>query len=137
MPRDFEFGAEERDGATVRVPVRVPDDLAYLEGHFPGDPIVPGVAQLVPLAEARARIAWPDLGGVAGVRRLKFMRGLRPGDELVLVLEREPEAPRVKFRIAAGQDECTRGTLLFAGEDRKSTRLNSSHRSLSRMPSSA
>lgn len=117
MPREFEVGAEARDGLTVRVPVRVPEDLAYLEGHFPGNPIVPGVAQLVPLAEARARAAWPDLGPVAGVRRLKFMRGLYPGDELVVELTRSEDGTRVTFVVRSGDTEHTKGTLLFRAPD--------------------
>lgn len=117
MPREFEVGAEQREGRTVRVPVRVPEDLAYLEGHFPGNPIVPGVAQLVSLAEVRARAAWPELGPVAGVRRLKFMRGLYPGDELVVELTRTEDAARVTFRIRCGDAECTKGTLLFRASD--------------------
>ena len=41
------------------------------------------------------------------------------------------------LRIIAGLEHPDSGTIEIAGEDRKSTRLNSSHRSLSRMPSSA
>ena len=42
---------------------------------------------------------------------------------------------RISFRTAAGKVQAVRGISFDL--DRKSTRLNSSHRSLSRMPSSA
>lgn len=90
----------------------MPADHPCLKGHFPGDPMVPGVAQVVAVAEARARAAWPDLGPAVGLRRLKFKRALRPADELVLRLLRSGE--RVAFRIRRGDEEATRGTLLFA-----------------------
>jgi 3-hydroxymyristoyl/3-hydroxydecanoyl-(acyl carrier protein) dehydratase len=96
----------------ARVSVRVPATLRYFDGHFPGDPIVPGVAQLGPLAERQARRAWPDLGAVQEVKRLKFMQALRPEDTLTLTLTRK--GSKVSFAIHKGELECTRGTLVFA-----------------------
>lgn len=92
--------------------VRVPVDLRYLEGHFPGDPIVPGVAQIVALAEEPARRVWPDLGPVSGLRRVKFTRAIRPADTLTLRLVRRDA--KVSFRVyKADGGECSRGTLVF------------------------
>ena len=58
--------------------VRVPADLSYFEGHFEGDPIVPGIAQLLALVWDQAKIAWPDLPAPREVKRLKFLDALRP-----------------------------------------------------------
>ena len=41
------------------------------------------------------------------------------------------------YTTIVGLDPAALGTLFLISKDRKSTRLNSSHRSLSRMPSSA
>jgi 3-hydroxymyristoyl/3-hydroxydecanoyl-(acyl carrier protein) dehydratase len=112
--RGFDFGQPTRDGSAVRIPVTVPGDLSLLEGHFPGNPIVPGVGQIVALAEAQARRNWPELGAPRGLRRVKFQQALRPGDELSLVLERESKGAKVRFSIARGPEECTRGVLVFA-----------------------
>lgn len=113
---DSEFACAEVSwivpGQEARVAVGVPASLRYFDGHFPHDPIVPGVAQLGPLAERQARRAWPDLGAVQGVKRLKFMQALRPEDSLVLTLKRS--ADKVSFAIYKGELECTRGTLVFA-----------------------
>jgi 3-hydroxymyristoyl/3-hydroxydecanoyl-(acyl carrier protein) dehydratase len=95
----------------AQVSVGVPATLRYFDGHFPGDPIVPGVAQLGPLAETQARRAWPDLGAVTSVKRLKFMQALRPEDTLKLSLKRA--GGKVSFAIFKGELECTRGTLVF------------------------
>jgi len=108
--RDFDFGEPRLEGAETIVPFTVPADLAYFEGHFPGSPIVPGVAQIVALAEARARAAWPDLGPSRGLRRVKFKKGLYPGDALELRLRREGE--KVSFTIV-GDELHTKGSLLF------------------------
>ncbi|MCA9531526.1 MAG: hypothetical protein KC543_15460 [Myxococcales bacterium] len=109
---DFSIECIERGADSARWRAYVPPDLAYLEGHFPGAPIVPGVAQIVALAEARARASWPDLGAPAGLRRVKFTAALRPRDSLTVTLERSGE--RVRFSIERGDEPCSRGTLLFS-----------------------
>lgn len=115
---ELEFGEPNRAGDEVTLSVRVPSDLRYLEGHFPGDPIVPGVAQIVALAEEPARRVWPRLGAVTGLRRVKFTQAIRPADTLTLQLKRSGE--KVSFRVyKADGSECSRGTLVFregAGE---------------------
>lgn len=113
MEFEIDRGALQRveGGERRTVRVRVPQELRYLEGHFPGNPIVPGVAQLVPLAYREARAAWPDLGAPTGIKRLKFLEALRPGDELALELLREPA--KVRFEIRRGPTLCTHGVLTF------------------------
>lgn len=110
---EFDAGDIVRNGNDVTVSIHVPSDLRYLEGHFPGDPIVPGVAQVVSLAEAQARRAWPELPFATGIKRLKFMEALRPGDELALALTFDRGEKRVGFAIHRDGTECSRGTLLF------------------------
>jgi len=109
---DFQIGEPSREDAAARIPVGVPDDLKYVRGHFPGDPIVPGVAQLL-LAERGARRVWPELGAPTGIRRLKFSSAIRPGDSLELRLERKGD--RVRFAIHRDETECSRGSLRFDG----------------------
>ncbi|MBW2464259.1 MAG: hypothetical protein JRH11_21600 [Deltaproteobacteria bacterium] len=107
---DFELGAlREADGGH-RMTVGVPADLRYFEGHFPGDPIVPGIAQLV-LAERAVRRAHEDLGAPRGVRRLKFSARIDPGDQLEIALTRTPG--KVRFILYRGEVECSRGTLIY------------------------
>ncbi|MCA9533926.1 MAG: hypothetical protein KC593_09610 [Myxococcales bacterium] len=110
---EFAFGELTWDApdTEARVSVGVPATLRYFDGHFAGDPIVPGVAQLGPLAEAQARRAWPELGAVTSVKRLKFMQALRPEDALTLTLKRAGD--KVGFAVHKGELECTRGTLVF------------------------
>jgi 3-hydroxymyristoyl/3-hydroxydecanoyl-(acyl carrier protein) dehydratase len=98
-------------GERCRVKVRVPPDLRYLEGHFPNDPIVPGIAQLLPLVHEPAAAAWPDLGPPTAIERLKFKAALRPGHALEVELRRE--AGKVRFEIRRGETRCTTGVLVF------------------------
>lgn len=103
---------DEVDAAVAEFEVYVPRDLYSLRGHFRGAPIVPGVAQLE-LARSAAATRWPALGQLRTVRRLKYLRPLRPGEHLRLVLERRAQG-RVDFRLLAGAESVSVGSLNFA-----------------------
>ena len=77
----------------------VGDDIAVLQGHFPQEPIVPGVAQLF-WAAALARQAFPRYAtALTGeVRSLKFKRVISPGTQLRISLTLEAgDPPHVAF----------------------------------------
>jgi acyl-coenzyme A synthetase/AMP-(fatty) acid ligase len=107
----------ESDPSKARYELYVPRDLYVLRGHFRGAPIVPGVLQLE-LARAKAVERWPELGSLRRVLRLKFVRPLRPGERLQMLLERRG-ADRVEFTLASSSAEkLATGELGFAGEPR-------------------
>lgn len=82
-------------GQSVAARYTVTGEEPFLRGHFPGNPVFPGVLQLEALAQAGAIALLADeryagtlplFGGVEGVR---FRRIVRPGDVLVLEVELE------------------------------------------------
>ena len=67
----------------------VPGDFSGYRGHFPGNPILPGIVQLSfirRLAERRLGIPLR----LAGVRRIKYLRLITPDLPVTLTLELEP-----------------------------------------------
>lgn len=87
-------------GERITARYRVTGDEDFLAGHFPGNPVLPGVIQLEALAQAGAiallateRYAGtlPLFGGVEGVR---WRRQVKPGDELELSVELEKLSAR-------------------------------------------
>ena len=78
---------------------------------------------------------WAEARGqAAAIREL----GVQPGDRVALMSPNVFDFPRSYYAIlAAGAVVVPVHMLLTSEEDRKSTRLNSSHQCLSRMPSSA
>ncbi len=95
-----------------RFRVTLPPDLLYFQGHFPDMPLLPGVAQLVALVLDRIHHVWPELGQPRTLTRLKFRRGLYPGDTIEVALDRSEGT--VRFGLHRGEDLCTQGTLTFA-----------------------
>jgi 3-hydroxyacyl-[acyl-carrier-protein] dehydratase len=92
-------------------------------GHFPGNPIMPGVKMVEALAQcgAVAVLSQPENAGkialFAGIEDIRFKRIVRPGD--VLDLRCEVEAVRGpvgkgKVRASVGGELAVRGTLTFA-----------------------
>jgi len=92
-------------------------------GHFPGNPIMPGVKMVEALAQcgAVAVLSQPENEGklvlFAGIDDVRFKRIVRPGEMLDLVCEVEAvRGPVGKGKVTAAVDGelAVRGTLTFA-----------------------
>ena len=92
-------------------------------GHFPGNPIMPGVKMVEALAQcgAVAVLSQPENEGrlvlFAGIDDVRFKRIVRPGEMLDLVCEVEAvRGPVGKGKVKATVDGelAVRGTLTFA-----------------------
>lgn len=107
-------------GLSVTARWRITGDEAWLAGHFPGNPIVPGVLQIEALAQAGAIavLADPTVAGrlpvLGGVENTRFRRQVRPGDELVLT---------VTLERLGSRGEWGRGRASVEGDETCSTRL--------------
>lgn len=76
----------------------IPPDSPCLDGHFPGNPIVPGAVILGCLAN---RLAGRGMA-IERVERMKFTRPLGPATAFEMTLTRRPAGWRADFRDREG-----------------------------------
>jgi 3-hydroxyacyl-[acyl-carrier-protein] dehydratase len=89
----------------------IPVDAPYFAGHFPGNPVVPGVVILQRVIEEISRQA----GTPQSPQRLeavKFLAPLRPGDELSIDLE-GIDATSVRFQCRSGARSIATGLIVL------------------------
>ncbi len=98
----------------LKMELFLPADLAQLDGHFPGMPIVPGVAQIDWVAKLAAR----HLGAGDGVARrfqVKFRRVTVPDTVVTLTLRHVPARRRLNFEYRAVDEVLTSGSIALEG----------------------
>lgn len=92
--------------------------LPAFAGHFPGNPILPGILQIEWIRVAAERI-FPAFGGrrFAGLANVKFKAPVRPATWLHLRLHAEPLA--VEFVVESAGRVCTQGRVLYRSTSRQ------------------
>jgi 3-hydroxymyristoyl/3-hydroxydecanoyl-(acyl carrier protein) dehydratase len=105
------------EGGVVEASASLAADSPWFEGHFPGNPVFPGLGLLALVEEAARRGLQLSAGSwhLEGLRRVRFRKALRPGARLALHIratrsEREVQAD---FQLREDGDDVGRGVLLF------------------------
>lgn len=85
---------ELEPGKTITALKNVTMNEPFFQGHFPGEPVMPGVLILEAMAQTGSILSCLSdntmigrLVYFAGVDKARFRRVVRPGDQLVLKLE--------------------------------------------------
>ena len=118
-----------KDNEIIHAKKIISEDEYFLKGHFPGNPIFPGVIIIEALGQASGILGFttmnktPEEGSIyvlAGVDKVRFRRRVRPGDTIDLFSKVVSEKRGIwKFDCRAELDNeivCT-ATILCA--DRK------------------
>ena len=85
----------------IRAAIQVPGDSHWFDGHFPGEPVLPGLAQISMVFDVIQKASECELG-VFSVNRVRFKRIVRPDDLLTVVavpLEKEADAYSFYIKI--------------------------------------
>ncbi len=79
-------------------------DSRYFAGHFPGHPILPGIAHLALLREALP-------SAIVEIRTLRLRKPVGPGDVLDLNLDLSSEDGTVRFDLRRGAEIVSQGSV--------------------------
>ena len=96
----------------VIMAAEVSPDSPWFSGHFPGEPILPGVAQLEMALDAIKRLNQRSLR-ISGVKRVRFKQVIRPDDKLgITVAPHKKDAFSYLFRIMVNGELAGSGILM-------------------------
>ena len=105
------------EDGTAEGTYHVTGDEFFLRGHFPGNPVVPGVIQCEIIAQASCMLMKDAIPGgtpyYAGINGVRFRRPVRPGDTITV----HSTLVRGKGRLFVVQGEATvEGEVCASGE---------------------
>jgi 3-hydroxyacyl-[acyl-carrier-protein] dehydratase len=102
----------------ISTEVRMPPESLWFSGHFPGEPILPGIAQLGIVFDtfcgARRR-----LFTLTGFSRVKFKKIIRPQDSLKITVTPKADKEGVfTFRIVVDRDIACSGSMTLRSREK-------------------
>ena len=102
------------------------DDEFFCRGHFPGNPIVPGVIQCEIMAQSCALLVKDELKGrttlYSGIDNVRFKNIVRPGDTCEITAKLTGRRGMIFFteaNLKVNGKLCCKGNLSFALVDNK------------------
>ena len=91
----------------------------YFQGHYPGNPVMPGVLQIESMAQAAGILMLRRVGNECktgffmSCDKVKFRKAVRPGDQLVI----NAKMTKVRGKIGVAECNCTvDGMVVSSGE---------------------
>jgi len=102
----------ERDAIRVYYTLSVNSDLIWFDGHFPNQPVLPGITQ-THWACLLSKEQFAIESDFSGFKKLKFQTPILPGQDLTLELRLQADKRAVSFTYADNINTFSSGILLF------------------------
>jgi len=100
---------KQSDSKELCADIQVPPDSPWFLGHFPGEPVLPGIAQLGMVLDAINQSSNQNMR-ISSVSRVRFKQIIRPNDQLkIIAAPQKDHAESYVFRIMV------RGELVCSG----------------------
>jgi len=84
----------------------------WFSGHFPDNPILPGIAQLKMVADLISKSVEGNMY-LTGVTRVKFRKIVRPGEVLDIDVTSGNKKNQYIFKITSGDQDVCSGWMFF------------------------
>ncbi len=101
----------DSDNAVV-AQIRTDSQSPWFCGHFPGDPTLPGVAQLQMVVASITKVLQQEFT-VQQIARIKFRYLIRPGDILDIHVHTGKKENHYSFHITTNQQDVCSGRLVL------------------------
>ena len=99
----------------ITASARVPADSVWYAGHFPGNPILPGIAVLALVEEAilASELREKRRVEITGIGRVRFRLPVKPDDLMTLKIARQKKQGRLtyEFSISLAEELACTGFL--------------------------
>ena len=105
----------EKTGNSVSLEFAIPGSTPYFDGHFPGFPILPGVAEIELVTRFAARYLETNVA-LSEIRRVKFTSPVRPDTPLLLKLEKTDKTIVFNLSSEDGKTAYSMGTVVQWGD---------------------
>ncbi|TFH40544.1 MAG: hypothetical protein E4G96_07295 [Chrysiogenales bacterium] len=89
----------------ISADIAIGPESLWFDGHFPGFPVLPGIAQLAMVFDALRACAQRERADIAlsEISRVRFRHLIRPGDAIRVTAATDGGDPsRHRFRVMAG-----------------------------------
>ncbi len=110
-----EILSESVSSDNVELTLFLPADLFQFKGHFPGQPILPGIAQ-VDWAARYSEKYIGHFGSYSKLGQLKFSKLIEAEQTVTLKLRHVKNKRRIHFSYEVDKEVCSSGFLELAGE---------------------
>ncbi|MGZ4990690.1 MAG: AMP-binding protein [Methylobacter sp.] len=101
---------------SVRLGLRVPEDLLYFPDHFADYPILPGVVQLA-WVEHFGKLFFAIDKPFSQMEVVKFMQVIQPGNQLTLILDWKAASGKLYFNFSSERGAHSSGRMVY--EDKR------------------
>jgi len=96
----------------ITMEAEISPDSPWFSGHFPGEPILPGVAQLEMALDAIKKLDRKNLR-ILSVKRVRFKQVIRPDDKLrITVTPHKKDTLSYLFRVTVNGELASNGILM-------------------------
>ena len=110
------------EGGTARGKYTVRGDEWFLDGHFPGNPVVPGVILCEILGQSACVLFQDEMSGgitpyFTGLGSVRFKRPVRPGDTIeteCVITKKKPPFYFASGQASVGGELCVKAEFSFA-----------------------
>lgn len=99
---------------SISAEIQVPADSPWFDGHFPDEPILPGVAQLAMVADLLGEALGVPVT-LTQISRVRFKQAIRPAETFTVRITPKEEPLSFGFQIESGAEPVCGGKVRIAG----------------------